>query len=258
MKVLMSNRELIYSVMRGCFDAIGTRPWAAELGVLDGRNAEVIDKVIAPERLFLVDAWSSQAFDDYRRNNQHRPWVNGIDSFTNYFGGPVSEQATMDRLHAKAVDRFHHKSHATVIKSPTLPARETLGAMLGDRKLDYIYVDASHQYESVLDDLMFYDSLLGLDGVLQLNDCCHSPAGVRQNLGVLEATLTFTKMADFMPVLVTNTDWTDILLVRRKSGIDQVIDKIVEINDVAYVEVPNQLLGALRIKDGKRANLSFC
>lgn len=257
MKVLMNNRELIYKVVRGCFDAVGTRPWAAELGVLDGRNAEVIDQHLAPEKLFLVDAWSSQAFDDYRLNNQHRPWVNDLDSFTYYFGGPVSEQATMDRLHAKAVDRFQHKPHTTILKSPTLPAREHLGALLGDRKLDYIYVDASHQYESVLDDLMFYDSLLGLDGMLQLNDCCHSPAGVRQNLGVLEATLTFTKMADFMPVLLTNTDWTDVLLVRRKSGIDQVLDKIVEINDVAYVELPPQLLGALHVKQGKRANLSF-
>ncbi|WP_286744480.1 hypothetical protein [Aquabacterium sp. UBA2148] len=163
----------------------------------------------------------------------------------------------MDRLHAKAVERFQHKPHASVIKSPTLPAREHLGALLGDRKLDYIYVDASHQYESVLDDLMFYDSLLGLDGMLQLNDCCHSPAGVRQNLGVLEATLTFMKMADFMPVMITNTDWSDILLVRRKSGIDQVLDKIVEINDVTYVEVPSQLLGALHVKQGKRTNLSF-
>ena len=123
--------------------------------------AQVIDQHLAPEKLFLVDAWSSQAFDDYRLNNQHRPWVNDLDSFTYYFGGPVSEQATMDRLHAKAVDRFQHKSHATILKSPTLPAREHLGALLGDRKLDYIYVDASHQYESVLDDLMFYDSLLG-------------------------------------------------------------------------------------------------
>ena len=115
----MNNRELIYKVVRGCFDAVGTRPWAAELGVLDGRNAEAIDHQLAPEKLFLVDAWSSQAFDDYRANNRHRPWVNDLDSFTCYFGGPVSEQSTMDRLHVKAVERFQHKPHSTVIMSPT-------------------------------------------------------------------------------------------------------------------------------------------
>ncbi|WP_286744482.1 hypothetical protein [Aquabacterium sp. UBA2148] len=48
MKVLINNRDLIYKIVRGCFDAVGTKPWAAELGVLDGRNAEVIDQIIAP------------------------------------------------------------------------------------------------------------------------------------------------------------------------------------------------------------------
>lgn len=257
MKVLISNREMIYKIVRGCFDSIGVRPWAMELGVLDGQNAVVIDQLIAPEKLFLVDAWSAEAFDDYRQNNRHRPWVNDVDSFSNYFGGPVSEQVTMDRLYAKATDLFKHKEHVTLIKSPTLPACKHIGELLGDRKFDYIYVDASHQYETVLDDLMFYDSLLGQDGMLQLNDCCHSPAGVRQNLGVLEATLTFMKIANFKPVLITNTDWSDILLVRRNSGIDLVLEKIVEMNDITYVEIPSQLLGALHVKQGKRINLSF-
>lgn len=107
----------------------------------------------------------------------------------------MSEQATMDRLHAKAVERFQHKpQETTVIKSLTLPARE--------------------------------------------------------HLGVIKATLTFMKMADFMPVMLTNTDRTDVLLVRRKSGIDQLLDKI--------VEIPSRLLGALHVKQGaKRNNLSF-
>jgi hypothetical protein len=257
MKVLISNRELIYKVVRACFDHQGTRPWAAELGVLDGRNAEVIDQLLDPEKLFLVDAWSTEAFDDYRSNNQHRPWVNDVDDYAYYFGGSLSEQSTMDRLFDKALKLFEHKPHTTIIKSATVDAKEKISALLGDRKLDYIYVDASHQYESVLDDLMLYESLLGPNGMLQLNDCCYSAQGIRQNLGVLEATLTFMKMADFKPVLLTNTDWTDVLLVRCKSDIDLILDQLVETNDITYVELPTQLLGALRVKVGKRANLSF-
>ncbi|NCX94652.1 MAG: class I SAM-dependent methyltransferase, partial [Gammaproteobacteria bacterium] len=96
------------------------------------------------------------------------------------------------------------------------------------------------------------------DGVIQMNDCCHSKDGLKQNLGVLEATVKFLKMSEFVPVLTTNTDYTDVLLARRNSKLINVIDTIVNVNDINYVEVPSQLLGALTIKSGRRVNPSFC
>lgn len=258
MRVIIHDRYIVYKIVRECLDVMGIHPWCAELGVLDGRNAEVIDQIIKPERLMLIDAWSSKAFEDYTRYNAHRPWVSHVDSFDHYFGGPVSEQATMDRLYDAASTRFRDKGHVTLVKGSTLNSIAQIEKLLGTRKLDYIYVDASHQYESVLDDLMFYEKMLSLDGILQLNDCCHSRSGVSQNLGVLEATLSFMKIADFEPVLITNTDFSDIVLTRRRSNINSIFDMVFETSEISYVDVPSQLLGALRVKTGKRVNLSFC
>jgi hypothetical protein len=259
MKVLFSGRDAVYAILRACFDALGLRPRVAELGVLDGTNAARMQELLAPAALYLVDAWSTEAFADYRRANAHRDWVDDLDRYAEYFGGPLTEQSTFDRLHEAVVARFAGEPAVRIIRAPTAAGRDALRQELAaGAMLDLVYVDASHQYETVLDDLLMYAELLAPDGALQLNDCCHSEAGVRQNLGVLEAAVKFCKMSDFVPVLLTNSDWSDLVLVRRASRLRRVIDEVVAGSDIGYVEIPAQLLGAATVRSGRRANLSFC
>ena len=258
MKVLFAGREAIYGILRSSFETLGVQPRIAELGVLDGTNAARLRELIAPSAMFLVDAWSKDAFVDYRKANAHRSWVDDLDRYAEYFGGSLDDQATFDRLHDAVVARFSGLGDVKIIRSSTAGARDPLLRSLNGDRLDLVYVDASHQYETVLDDLLMYGELVSADGALQLNDCCHSAAGVRQNLGVLEAAVKFCKMSDFVPALLTNTDWTDLLLVRRQSNLRRAIDEIVARSDLAFVEIPNQLLGAATVRYGKRANLSFC
>jgi hypothetical protein len=256
MKVLQGSRLLIYQIASAAFSHQNIHPSILELGVLDGANAWTINKVMRPEQLILVDAWSTEIFEDFYQNNRHRNWVDDLDVHSAYFNGSVRNQSTFDELYKKVVEKFLGKLEVKIIRSPTRAAMQNL-IQSHPNKLDFIYVDASHQYETVLDDLMYCSDLLQQNGLLQLNDCCHSLEGVRQNLGVLEATVKFCKLKDFIPVLLTNTDYTDVLLMRRESSVINLIDRIVTNNSINFVEIPHQLLGALNVRYGNLRNLSF-
>jgi hypothetical protein len=253
-----SGRKLIYQLVNAAFQSAQIKPSAAELGVLKGENAEMIFRELSPVQFYLIDSWSKDAFLDYKENNKHRPWVDDIDDYAKYFGGSLDAQSTFDKLFAEAVQKFKDKKTVSVMRYSSRDALPHLQKMLGEKnKLDYIYVDASHQYETVLDDLIEYQQFLQPNGLFQLNDCCHSAQGVKQNLGVLEATVKFCKMAEFVPVLLTNTDFTDVVLARKSSPMLETIDQVILSNRVDFVEVPDQLFGALKVRSGKRDNLSF-
>jgi hypothetical protein len=256
MKVLNSNRVLIYQILDACFKACKVKPTIAEVGVLKGENAEVIDKIFSPESLYLIDAWSPEGFSDYNKNNAHRHWVADINEYAYYFGGSLSDQSTFDNLYQGVIERFETKDHVKIMRCSSFDAHRYLSDNITSA-FHLIYIDASHQYETVLDDLMFYKDFLSHDGVLQLNDCCHSELGIKQNLGVLEAVVKFTKMTDYVPVAITNTDWSDVILVRKDSQLIPLIDQIINQSDISYVEIPPQLLGALKVRNGVKQNLSF-
>lgn len=258
MKVLNADRRLIYSILNAAYSSQGIKPKLMELGVLTGNNASTMFEVLAPEVMYLVDSWSCEPAVEYKRANAHRPWVDDPEKYAEYYGGPLSDQATFDRLYQKTVQLFSNKSNVQIVRASTRDAASQLKAS-GVANLDMIYVDANHQYETVFDDLLEYQHFLNEDnGCLQLNDCCHSELGMKQNLGVLEAAVKFCKLTNFTPVLLTNTDWTDILLARKNSLICQLIDQVVMMNDITFVELPAQLLGAMHVRYGqKRVNLSF-
>jgi Methyltransferase domain len=258
MKVIEANRNAIYTVLAHIFDELKVKPLLAEVGVLSGKNAVALYNVFKPEKLYLIDSWSADVcFKDYRLVNKHRSWVDDPSKYASYFGGPIEEQATFDALFAEAQSKFPDKANVEFLRANSLEGVEQLKEK-GQKDLHLIYVDANHQYEKVLDDLMYYRELLHPElGCLQLNDCCHSEAGTRQNLGVLEAANKFCKLADFVPVLAVNRNFTDVLLAPRSSPMVKNINIVVEASDVVYVEVPNELFANLSVKVGKRPNLSF-
>ena len=73
----------------------------------------------------------------------------------------------------------------------------------------------------------------------------------------MEAANKFCKMADFVPILAVNRDFTDVLLAPAKSPMINNVNIMVEHNDIMCVDVPTSLFANLSVKVGKRANLSF-
>jgi len=228
-----------------------------ELGVLKGDNAEDIYKALTPSVLVLVDAWLSAVMKSDDDTNAHRPWFKSVDIYQDYFGGSIKEQKTFDNLYQQVISRFVSNSSVQIIRKNTQAARLDIAKMCETKgRFDLIYIDANHQFESVFDDLVFYKDFVAQNGVIQLNDCCHSAAGVAQNLGVLEAVVKFVKVTDYIPLILTNSNWSDVVLARRGSQIAYGLNRAIEQSVIRYVEVPHQLLGAARLVGG-RPNISF-
>jgi hypothetical protein len=261
MKVCNANRQTLYRAAAAAFESLAIQPVAVELGVLRGENAQDLQQALNPQRLFLVDAWSAKSLmENYSPFSQLPSWVTPVTNFAHYFGGPLDDQATFDRLYDECATRFHGQPQVQLVRGDTVDefprVRELLG---GDASIDFLYLDANHQYEFVFRELMEYARLCKPDALIMLNDCCHSAGGLRQNLGVLEAVSRFIKICDFRPVALTATDYSDLVLARSGSRIGQVMGQVLERSAIAYVEVPHQLLPAARVIYNGRGgvNISF-
>lgn len=259
MKICEAHRGVFYQLMSVVFQAFKIKPTIAELGVLRGENAMAMYQAMSPEHMVLIDSWSPDANAAYSPFQNLPPWVSPIDTFAYYYGGPMDEQSTWDRLYEECVNRFSEIDNVSIIRAGTIDAIDHIKPGTGISQFDLIYIDANHQYEYILRDLMYYQNLLGPEGAMLLNDCCFSQAGTMQNLGVLEALGNFIKRSDFIPVAMTNTDFSDVILVRKGSKMETAIDFTLRNSDVGYVEVPHQLITAARVVNGpKRTNISFC
>lgn len=261
MKVCNANRQTLYRAAAAAFETLRVQPVAVELGVLRGENAQALNQALAPSKMFLVDAWSSQSLmENYSPFARLPSWVTPVTNFGHYFGGPMDEQATFDRLYEDCASRFRDQPHVQLVKGDTVDEFERVRGLLGgDASIDFLYLDANHQYEFVFRELMEYSRLCKPESLIMLNDCCHSAGGLRQNLGVLEAVARFIKIGDYRPVALTATDYSDVVLARTGSRIGQVLGQIIERSAISYVELPHQLLAAARVvySGEGRVNISF-
>lgn len=256
MKIIDCHRTHIYQVLAKAFEVLGISPAVIEVGVCKGDNADSLNQILKPSALFLLDSWSAENTRSYELVNDHRYWVDKPENYDYYYGGSVHDQSTFDNIFKSVEERFSQNTNVRIYRGRSLDGARKLQSE--GQLFDLIYLDASHHYEDVYDDLKFFSALLRNDvSLFQLNDCCHSQAGIRQNLGVLEACVRFCKEEDFIPLMLTNNDWTDVVLCKRGSRIEVLIDQIILENGIAFVELPHQLLGALSIRGETRKCISF-
>lgn len=256
--VVDQDRYFLYDVLSAAYGLEGVRPVVAELGVLRGENASELFHRLNPSALYLIDAWSSNISETYSTRNGERTWASPASDFADYYGGNVTAQATFDRLYSETCSRFENERRVQILRSTTSDGLESLKVNCPEG-VDLIYVDAGHDYEQVLDDLMKSAEALRKDrGALILNDCCHSVPGVKQNLGVLEAAYKFCRMAGYRPLLAVNRNWTDAVLVRSDSRLVGSIRQLMLGSAIRYVEVPTELFPNLRLTDSQLPSISFC
>jgi hypothetical protein len=258
MKVVQLHRNDLYVVLGRVFESLGTSPKIIELGVLRGENALRMQNALSPSLMVLIDSWSIDSIKGYCPFDELPTWVNPPDAYDNYYGGSVRDQSTYDRIHDECVLKFQDIPTVKILRYLTIEALSHIKPATGIEKFDLVYIDANHQYEYVLRDLMRYQDLVAENGCIMLNDCCHSAGGVMQNLGVLEAVTSFLKRSDFKPIALTNTDWSDLILTRKGSQLGPMIDYVITNSDIAYIDIPDQLLPAAKVVHGqKRINISF-
>jgi hypothetical protein len=260
MKILDVERQSFYVIVDAVFKHLGIRPVALELGVYDGGNAKRIFDSINPKFLYLIDAWRASLMSkSYYPFEPVPKWVDKLNSklYNHYYGGNPLKQETFENLYNKTVEIFKDFQNIKIIRDDSLSAHQSLSNYLGNEKIDYMYIDGNHQFEYVFNDLMIYSEYCSENAIIQMNDCCFSEAGLRQNLGVLEACTKFIKVSDWRPLVINRKNFSDLILTRDGSSIGNAINQLLVQSDVPYFEVPDSLLGGCRLMQNSRGVLSM-
>ncbi len=83
-------------------------------------------------------------------------------------------QAALDALHARTCDRLSRfGERSRVIREPSV----TAAAGFGERSLDFVYIDAAHDLESVREDIAAWYPLVRPGGILAGHDYLDGPLG---------------------------------------------------------------------------------
>jgi hypothetical protein len=244
MYIVDCNRSKIFDILNECYRSSGFRPRAAEIGVLRGDNADEILAKIPLEHLYLIDDWSVDSLADYLMLSKKRRWMRPISSLSGYFGGSVESQETFTKLYAIVCKKFAGRPNVSVIRTNTNKLMELIGTEELPKAIDYIYLDAGHQYEQVLDDLIDCAKWLSHKGIIQCNDVLYGESGLRQNLGVQDAINKFTRFSGFKPILLSAREGGDVLLTRDRR-FEQLIRTALTRNKLFSLEVPDSFIGAI-------------
>ena len=258
LKIIDQDRTFLYRILSAVYNGLELRPVVIELGVLRGANACSLREILDPQDLFLIDLWDAKMTKNHDRLANTRNWMVPADDFSEYYGGDLRDQATFDRLFREAHDALAAEANVHFIIEDSQEGLRKIHQEL-HISANVVYVDASHFYENVLEDLVAASELLVPDsGCLILNDCCHSREGVEQNLGVLEAANKFCRMKDFVPIVAVNRPWTDVILAPRDSMMIHLVDSVFTASEIPFVEVPLELFPNLSISNTRHRSVSFC
>jgi len=125
-------------------DIIGLDGVALEIGVHNGEHAFVINEILQPKKLFLVDSWGRDGvYNPGNESNQY--W---------------------DECLLKTMSRFTQHQHVEIICG----ASHTESAKFRNGMFDFIYIDADHAYEAVKKDLENWFPKLRPGGIIAGHD----------------------------------------------------------------------------------------
>jgi hypothetical protein len=150
-----------------------------EVGTYLGRNAASIILNNPTIKLYLVDAYDKKQWD-----------VN-----TNYkFDVREAEKSAKKRM--KKI-RFKYGVKYEFIRKLSSKAVERFE----DGSLDFVYIDANHSYEHVLEDIILWSKKVRTGGIIGGHD--YDRYGMRHFEGVVKAVDKFTRKYRIKPVYIT-------------------------------------------------------
>lgn len=161
----------------------------AEIGVQQGVFSEEILRC-NPSILHLVDCW------------QHQVGPYNLDP-SNY------QQAIQDQYLKEVTQRFKEDKRVQIHKIWSQQP-ELVG-----RKMDWIYLDADHTYESVKRDISVWLPWIKDDGVIMGHDYTDNGKARKMGFGVVRAVNEFCENTDWKLVALTDEEWTSWKLVRQ-------------------------------------------
>lgn len=132
----------------------------AEIGVAGGYFSEIMFKTIPNLHLYCVDAW------------------------TPYRGNLWSGSKLRNVNHFKTASKILSKYNSTIIREMSMDAVKKIK----DNSLDFVYIDANHSFDYVMQDLIEWSKKVRLGGVISGDDYYHF-----RKAGVIGAVDAYTK-----------------------------------------------------------------
>lgn len=146
----------------------------AELGVSNGGFSQVVLNVAKPKKLHLIDCWD-------------QPWNNGPTKYE------------------KVSQRYCDREDVEIHRMTTKDAASTFP----DQYFDWIYIDAGHQYEDILQDLLLYrDKVKDSGFVLGHDFACLSSLG-KGTTGVMRAVLDVIQNGLYTMIAMSEEEYLD-------------------------------------------------
>ena len=222
----------------------------AEIGVYRGDFSQKIFEICEPSELYLIDNWRFEIRD-------HNPFSDEAENFSG-FAGKIHWQhfgddpnATQEENYQHVKSRFAHAPQVKVVRENSIEGIQSLP----DSHFDVMYVDANHQYEYVLRDMMEARKKLKPGGIMQMNDFYEGPGGAEQNLGVMGAVNTFVKRYDFHYVAMSYGSYADVTITDDPTS-SYVREFITNLNnsDLTFVGISDPLVPNIRYKFYRKAN----
>jgi len=222
----------------------------AEIGVYRGDFSQRILETCAPSELHLIDNWKFEI-------KEHNPFTDKAANFAG-FSTKIHWQHFGDDPNASQEQNYQHVrsrfANAGVVKIIRANSFEGIMA-LPDTHFDVMYIDANHQYEYVLRDMMEARKKLKPGGIMQMNDFYEGPGGAEQNLGVMGAVNTFVKRYDFHYVAMSYGSYADVMITDdpTSSYVKQFIANLNN-SDLTFVGISDPLVPNIRYKFYRKAN----
>lgn len=258
MFICLSNRFAVSQVIFQAF--LKKEVYSIEIGVHQGAMSRFILEHLAPKKHFAVDPWDARVIcDSYRKADDREEWIEPLEKRANYYGGLIEQQTSLEENFKKTEKVLSAHLNAEIMRKSSQDAFKYFNEI--GLTFNYFYIDGAHDFRTVLADIHSF-SCLGVRGmhVIQLNDCCNSRELIAQNAGVVEAVTKFLQIKpQYRPILVSATNFSDVVLVEKNSDIEsQIVDIIRRVENLNFIEVPDNLLPQIRFEAGRGGGfLSF-
>lgn len=188
----------------------------AEVGVFKGEFARVIHERCDPSELHLIDVWRHTDFDFDNPLPEHASYPALFRAHLKHAepdlaDRPIAEvyEAFLDRVRAFAAERKGvtiHRGLSTEI-AKTFP----------DQYFDFVFIDANHDYQPVLNDLHAYAPKMKPGGLIIGHDHFDNGLSNTSSYGVIDAVNTFTRRTPWRRLAVTSEDFSTYFLATAAS-----------------------------------------
>ena len=156
----------------------------AEIGVHKGSYSEVLCKSNPKLHLYSIDPWSPDAYE---------PGVHGADS----------EQEKYDFYHNEAKEKLS-TYNCTIIRKDSITAAK----YFPDESLDFVYIDANHDFVNVTNDIHTWSKKVRSGGIISGHDYAYFPK--RKHNHVKYVVQSYTRAFGIIPHFVVGADAVDI------------------------------------------------